>query len=647
LGKNHLFDKMEIESNAIQSDQNQTQVVGYVHNFKSISKSLKENLTTLLNAKKDPNKENTKSEVSSIIEKSLAGLMEMRTNHRDLYLEIEKSRLKTQNEKEKIDAIASELEELTYLRDSIMSEINSCKNRNFPNISKLENLHSKVKTNDVQLSEGNIKENHSVLLAEFNQELSQRKKVKTEFGAKEEEKNSFIKKCEEDKNFLTKIPQNIQKIADACKPLQHLYKVGSSTNYEQIQLSKSLPTPLYNLYKKLTNLKETKVDENIEIELKENAEGADKLGFFKIQIVFSILKDKQDVTLKKYSELLDEKSFFSGAYPLKFYFSYLESHDLVLVNLQSKTVFTTDEILSKVVDDEIGTKIFNDPKNDGEKTINSKYSVYSWVQNLSREGRSTYFTEGDTPKVASLAEILKTIRKRVCNRLLLKYQVDSLRNKKQIPDNILNIFETGGIAKLDLEIITCNKISKEDYLRLIEIPSFLRGEEKPQTRLLEPKNVLEKLGELLGKRESRSSLGIYGSGAEQQAYSKETRTAFTSRAQDSTHDFFKVEFFHQKCKMTGFIIVDFDYPTSEPILVFKTIMESPKEAAIPEEIRSKFNSQALQTIKEEKSHFEKRLPPIAYDTIEKGINQNITLTDQNFVFTYKILMLMISVQKHL
>ena len=82
----------------------------------------------------------------------------------------------------------------------------------------------------------NIKGNHTELLDEFNQELNQRKKVKTEFEGKEEEKNSLIKKCEEDKNFLTKIPQNIQKIADACKPLQHLYKVGASTNYEQIQV---------------------------------------------------------------------------------------------------------------------------------------------------------------------------------------------------------------------------------------------------------------------------------------------------------------------------------------------------------------------------------------------------------------------------
>ena len=206
----------------------------------------------------------------------------------------------------------------------------------------------------------------------------------------------------------------------------------------------------------------------------------------------------------------------------------------------------------------------------------------------------------------------------------------------------MNIFETGGIAKLDLEIITCNKISKEDYLRMIDIPSFLSGEEKPETRLLEHKNVLEKLGDLLGKRESRSSVGVYGSGADQLAYSKETRIPYSSRAQENTHDFFKVEFFHSKCKMTGFIIVDYDYPSSEPILVFKTVIENLKEANIPQELKAKFNAKSLQAIKEDKAKFEQRLEPIVYDTIEKGINQNVSINDQNFVFTYKILMLMVT-----
>jgi len=76
-------------------------------------------------------------------------------------------------------------------------------------------------------------------------------------------------------------------------------------------------------------------------------------------------------------------------------------------------------------------------------------------------------------------------------------------------------------------------------------------------------------------------------------------------------------------------------------LVFKTVIENLKEATIPEELKSKFNAKSLQTIKEDKAKFERRLQPIVYDTIEKGINQNITLNDQNFVFTYRLLMLMV------
>jgi len=109
------------------------------------------------------------------------------------------------------------------------------------------------------------------------------------------------------------------------------------------------------------SLKESKLDESVEIELKDNTEVAEKFGFYKTQIVFSILKDRVDPSLKKYSEILNEKAFFSGAFPLKIIFSFLPNYELVLVNLESKNFFTADEILSKIVEDDSGSKLFNDP----------------------------------------------------------------------------------------------------------------------------------------------------------------------------------------------------------------------------------------------------------------------------------------------
>lgn len=108
-------------------------------------------------------------------------------------------------------------------------------------------------------------------------------------------------------------------------------------------------------------LKEAKLDENVEIELKENADAADKLGFFKTQIVFSVMKDRLDHSLKRYMEIVNEKSFFSGAYPLKFSFCFLPTFDIVLVSLENKHSFTTDEILSKIVDDDSGKRLFSNP----------------------------------------------------------------------------------------------------------------------------------------------------------------------------------------------------------------------------------------------------------------------------------------------
>jgi len=108
-------------------------------------------------------------------------------------------------------------------------------------------------------------------------------------------------------------------------------------------------------------LKESKLDEGVEIELKDNTDLAEKFGFYKTQIVFSILKDRSDPSLKRYSEMLNEKALSSGAFPLRIFFSFLSSHEIVLVNIESKSFFTADEILSKIVEDDSGTKLFNDP----------------------------------------------------------------------------------------------------------------------------------------------------------------------------------------------------------------------------------------------------------------------------------------------
>jgi len=191
-----------------------------------------------------------------------------------------------------------------------------------------------------------------------------------------------------------------------------------------------------------------------------------------------------------------------------------------------------------------------------------KYSLYSWVQELCKEGKSVALLDSDqnegSPKVASLVELVKSIRKRVTNRLLLKYQIESFRNNKQIPLGILKLFEMTEFPKLDLEIITCNKISKEDYLRWIDIPSYFKQGQESSDELLGERNLGEKISDFLTKKGAKSNLLSYGYQTSALAYQKQTLV--DKNIQENKEDFFRIEFLHQKYKITGYVLVDYNYP---------------------------------------------------------------------------------------
>jgi len=79
---------MELES-IRKAGEDETHVLDYVKTFKSLSNLLKENLNKIVSNKQDSSKENPKREVSQLIEESFTGLMNLRINHRNLYLVLE------------------------------------------------------------------------------------------------------------------------------------------------------------------------------------------------------------------------------------------------------------------------------------------------------------------------------------------------------------------------------------------------------------------------------------------------------------------------------------------------------------------------------------------------------------------------------
>lgn len=102
------------------------------------------------------------------------------------------------------------------------------------------------------------------------------------------------------------------------------------------------------------------MQETIEVEIKENQELKSKHDFENLQVLFTVQKDKQDQGLKKYSELKEDKTLFSGIYPLKFFFTYSNQHNAVLTTLE-KRAFSGEELLTNLINQEAGSQPYPNP----------------------------------------------------------------------------------------------------------------------------------------------------------------------------------------------------------------------------------------------------------------------------------------------
>ena len=105
-------------------------------------------------------------------------------------------------------------------------------------------------------------------------------------------------------------------------------------------------------------LRDSKCEDNFfEIEVKEQPELETKYNFDKLHVLLSAHRDKHSNNLKKYADLLPEKTVPT----LKLFFVYSQEYDLVSVTMESKSTFFTEDILSRLVDEDVGTKMFIDP----------------------------------------------------------------------------------------------------------------------------------------------------------------------------------------------------------------------------------------------------------------------------------------------
>ena len=97
-------------------------------------------------------------------------------------------------------------------------------------------MAEKITLNEDDLDENNFKKFQEEMLKSCYQEFEDRKKIKLQYQESEKIKNDIMKNYEDHQQFLQKIPSTVAKISEACKPLQSLYKMSVSTQFDQLMV---------------------------------------------------------------------------------------------------------------------------------------------------------------------------------------------------------------------------------------------------------------------------------------------------------------------------------------------------------------------------------------------------------------------------
>ena len=117
------------------------------------------------------------------------------------------------------------------------------------------------------------------------------------------------------------------------------------------------------MYNKLRLIKEKKIDDYVDLEIKTAPQSDIEHDLDKRIVVLSIFKNKFDQSIKKRYDQIGDKKVFQEIYPLRIIFSYSPEFDLILTSIEVKMQITQEEVLSNIVGEDSGKRIYLNPSN--------------------------------------------------------------------------------------------------------------------------------------------------------------------------------------------------------------------------------------------------------------------------------------------
>lgn len=217
-----------------------------------------------------------KYELDQNYKKGLLMCATLKKLNRVSHLRINKARLKSNEEKNKVDEHHLELQNLLYEISHIQKEVNKCLEfRSLDEDINLVSVDEFYKHAPIEISKPEVtsKDAHKLKLARLDWELNERKVMKAKIKSLECSIEKYQNECKEKHEKLESFNPRLNKIIDACKPTLEFLKMNFDDDCNIGDSVQLLPKPLYTLYMLMISYRDT-TDKTVKVEVIGDIESA-------------------------------------------------------------------------------------------------------------------------------------------------------------------------------------------------------------------------------------------------------------------------------------------------------------------------------------------------------------------------------------
>eukprot|EP00742_Colponemidia_sp_Colp-10_P009407 GILJ01010254.1.p1 GENE.GILJ01010254.1~~GILJ01010254.1.p1 ORF type:complete len:828 (-),score=154.47 GILJ01010254.1:150-2387(-) len=170
-----------------------------------------------------------------------------------------------------MDGFNLTLQNFLYEKSHIEGQIQSCKDFSMKEMDKITLIDEVqfLQQAPPELAQAELRSSdpHKFFLNRLSFELEERKRLQAHLASLQARKQELAGVVSSKTRFLESLQGQLQALENVTKPLQTFMDIDMSRQQERRELAKLLPAPLYNIFAKASTLKQSKLDDDITVEI--------------------------------------------------------------------------------------------------------------------------------------------------------------------------------------------------------------------------------------------------------------------------------------------------------------------------------------------------------------------------------------------